>query len=167
MRGAFSVNFSVSHTTSSMIAEGQSTNFANTSVNVRPRLNGSINKTLDFSYEMSYTRSTLCIDKSTANKVNNFEHDLSITVSPASRLTWNVGCEYYDNQITPEQRKHILMLDTDLTWKVSRKIELQASLTNILNKRRYSYTTTDNLSATENIRYMRGRELMLTVFLNK
>ncbi len=60
-----------------------------------------------------------------------------------------------------------MMFDTKLTFKASKRIELSASLTNILNKTQYNYTTYSQLSSFESQRSLRGRQLLLSVTIRK
>ncbi len=57
--------------------------------------------------------------------------------------------------------------DTKLTFQLNKKIELAASLTNILNKRSYNYTTYSQLSSFESRRRLRGRQLLFSITLRK
>ena len=59
------------------------------------------------------------------------------------------------------------MLDTKLTFQLNKKIEIAASLTNILNKRSYNYTTYSQLSSFENRRQLRGRQLLFLLTIRK
>lgn len=59
------------------------------------------------------------------------------------------------------------MLDTKLTFKPSGRIELSASLTNILNKKQYNYTTYSQLSSFESQRSLRGRQLLFSITVRK
>ena len=63
--------------------------------------------------------------------------------------------------------KDIVMLDTRLTYQLNKRIEFAASLTNILNKRSYNYTTYSQLSSFESQRWLRGRELLISISLRK
>ena len=49
----------------------------------------------------------------------------------------------------------------------NKKIEFAASLTNILNKRSYNYTTYSQLSSFESQRQLRGRQLLFSITLRK
>ena len=55
------------------------------------------------------------------------------------------------------------MLDLDLTWSISRRIELEAGLHNLLNNDRRDYTTHGFLSRLVVSRELRGRFLLLTL----
>lgn len=59
------------------------------------------------------------------------------------------------------------MLDTKLTFQLNKRIEFATSLTNILNKRSYNYTTYSQLSSFESQRQLRGRQLLFSITLRK
>ena len=56
-------------------------------------------------------------------------------------MTWTTGGEYYRNQIEADNYKNMFMLDSKLTFNITKRLELSASLTNILNRKEYSYTS--------------------------
>ena len=77
------------------------------------------------------------------------------------------SCEHYRNELTEHQYKNVVMLDTKLTFQLNKRIEFAASLTNILNKRSYNYTTYSQLSSFESRRQLHGRQLLLSLTIRK
>ena len=59
------------------------------------------------------------------------------------------------------------MLDTKLTFNISKRIELSASVTNLFNRKEYSYTSYGTVSQYERSSKLRGREFMLSLYLKK
>ena len=59
------------------------------------------------------------------------------------------------------------MLDTKLTFNISKRLEISASVTNLLNKKSYSYTTYGTLSQFERSSQLRGREFLISIYLKK
>ena len=82
-------------------------------------------------------------------------------------MTWTTGGEYYRNQIEADSYKNMFMLDSKLTFNITKRLELSASLTNILNRKEYSYTSFGTLSQYERSSRLRGREFMISVYLKK
>ena len=95
------------------------------------------------------------------------KNELSLTFIPFSKWQWTVSCEHYRNELTEHQYKNVVMLDTKLTFQLNKRIEFAASLTNILNKRSYNYTTYSQLSSFESQRQLRGRQLLLSLTIRK
>ena len=75
--------------------------------------------------------------------------------------------EHYRNELTAGSYKNAFLLDTKLVYKPNKRIELSAMLNNIFNQRSYNYTTYSQLSSFESQRWLRGRELLLTISLRK
>jgi outer membrane receptor for ferrienterochelin and colicin len=75
--------------------------------------------------------------------------------------------EYYHNELTANRYKDVTLLDTSLLFPLSKKVELKGSLSNVLNKRTYHYTTYSQLSSFQSERRLRGRELLFTITLKK
>ena len=99
--------------------------------------------------------------------LSTMENELSLTFIPHSKWQWTVSGEHYRNEITEHNFKNVVMLDTKLTYRLSKRIELVASLSNILDKRSYNYTTYSQLSSFESQRMLRGRQLMFSITLRK
>lgn len=66
---------------------------------------------------------------------NKFIYSGSMTVTPCSLITWTTGGEFYRNQIEEGHYKKMFILDTKLTFNISKRIEVSASITNLLNKK--------------------------------
>ena len=63
--------------------------------------------------------------------------------------------------------KNTILLDTKLIYKLDKRIELSATLNNILNQRTYNYLIYNQLTSFESKRHLRGRELLITISLRK
>lgn len=57
------------------------------------------------------------------------------------------------------------MLDTKLIFNISNRLEISASVTNLLNRKEYSYTTYGTVSQCERSSQLRGREFMISIYL--
>lgn len=95
------------------------------------------------------------------------KNELNLNFMPHSKWEWRISGEYYRNELTEGMFKNIVMLDTKLVFKPSKRIELSASLTNILNKTQYNYIIYSQLSSVESQRQLRGRQLLLSIVLRK
>lgn len=93
--------------------------------------------------------------------------ELSIIITPHRKWQWTVSAEHYRNELTAHNFKNVLMLDTGISFRLNKRIELAASLTNILNRRSYNYTAYSELSSFESRRQLRGRQFLLSVTLRK
>lgn len=86
---------------------------------------------------------------------------------PHPKWQWHISGEHYRNEITNRNFKNVLLLDTKLIFTLGKRIELSATLSNILNRRTYNYTTYSTTSSFESRRQLRGRELLFTISLRK
>lgn len=59
------------------------------------------------------------------------------------------------------------VVDIPLSFQLNKKIEIAASLTNILNTKSYNYTTYSQLSSFESQRQLRVRQLLLSLTIRK
>lgn len=98
---------------------------------------------------------------------DNLIYSGSVTITPCPLITWTTGGEYYRNQIEEGRYKKMFMLDTKLTFNISKRIEVSASVTNLFNRKEYSYTSYGTVSQYERSSKLRGREFMVSMYLKK
>ena len=81
--------------------------------------------------------------------LSTLRNQLSIIITPHRKWQWTVSAEHYRNELTAHNFKNVLMLDTGISFRLNKRIELASSLTNILNRRSYNYTAYSELSSFE------------------
>ena len=167
MRGSCNVNGSFSRNESHLLSQQQSVNSVSTGWSVGGKINGNPCRWFSFDYRIDYSDSRLTMNGLSESWLSTMENELSLTFIPYRKWQWTVSGEHYRNELTEGIYKEIVMLDTKLTFKPSKRIELSASLTNILNKKQYNYTTYSQLSSFESQRQLRGRQLLLSITLRK
>ena len=99
--------------------------------------------------------------------LSSMENSLLIDIMPHSKWEWRISGEHYRNELTSGTYKNVLMFDTKIVYKMSKRIELSAMLNNILNEKTYNYTTYNQLTSFESQRWLRGRELLISISLRK
>ena len=167
MRGSCNVNGSFSRSESHLLSQQQSVNSVSTGWRVGGKINGNPCRWFSFDYRIDYSDSRLTMNGLSESWLSTMENELSLTFIPHRKLQWTVSGEHYRNELTEHNYKNIVMLDTKLTFQLNKKIEFAASLTNILNKRSYNYTTYSQLSSFESQRQLRGRQLLLSLTIRK
>ena len=167
MRGSCNVNGSFNRNESRLLSQEQFVSTVSTSWSVGGKINGNPCQWLSFDYRMDYSDSRLAMNGKSESWRSTMENELSLTFIPHSKWQWTVSGEHYRNEITEHNFKNVVMLDTKLTYRLSKRIELVASLSNILDKRSYNYTTYSQLSSFESQRMLRGRQLMFSITLRK
>lgn len=99
--------------------------------------------------------------------LGNMENELLLNIMPHRKWEWHISGEHYRNELTSDQFKNVFLLDTKLIYKLNKRLELSASLSNIFNQRTYNYTTYNQLTSFESQRWLRGRELLISISLRK
>ena len=151
----------------SLLSQGFKTDYNNDSFSLSPFVNGNILTLLNWNFRFSWEKSMLKISDMPSRSSNKFIYSGSMTVTPCSLITWTTGGEFYRNQIEEGHYKKMFILDTKLTFNISKRIEVSASITNLLNKKEYSYTSYGTLSKYERSNKLRGREFMISIYLKK
>lgn len=167
MRGSCNVNGSFNRSESHLLSQQQSVQSVGTGWSVGGKINGSPWRWFSFDYTISYSDSRLAMNGKSAPWLSSMTNELSLNFMPHAKWQWQVSGEHYRNELTEGIYKEIVMLDTKLTFKPSKRIELSASLTNILNKKQYNYTTYSQLSSFESQRALCGRQLLFSITIRK
>lgn len=167
VRGSCNVNGSFSRNESHLLSQSQSVNSISRSWSVGGKISGSPCRWLSFDYAIDFSNSQLMMNSVANSWLSQMTNELNLTFIPHRKWQWTVCGEHYRNEITEGTFKNAVIIDTKLTYLLSKKIELSASLTNILDKRSYNYTTYSKLSSFESQRQLRGRQLLFSITLRK
>lgn len=167
MRGSANVNGSFSRHETHLISENSSVNSVGTSWSVGAKINGSPLRWLSFDYRLDWTSSCLAMNGTNTSWLGNIENELLLNIMPHKKWEWHISGEHYRNELTTGQFKNVFLLDTKIIYKLNKRLELSASLSNIFNQRTYNYTTYNQLTSFESQRWLRGRELLISISLRK
>lgn len=167
MRGSCSLNGAFGRNESRLLSQQESVQSVGTDWSVRGKINGSPWRWFSIDYSIGYSENRLTMNGEAAPWLSSMTNELSLNFMPHTKWQWQISGEHYRNELTEGKFKNIVMLDTKLVFKASKLVELSASLTNILDKRHYNYTTYSQLSSFESQRQLRGRQLLFSVSLRK
>lgn len=167
MRGSANINGSFSRNESHLISENTNVNSVGTSWSVGAKINGAPLRWFSFDYRFEWASSRLSMNGTNASWLGNMENELLLNIMPHKKWEWHISGEHYRNELTSDQFKNVFLLDTKLIYKLSKRLELSASLNNIFNQRTYNYTTYNQLTSFESQRWLRGRELLISISLRK
>ena len=167
MRGSMNVNGSFSRNESHLISENKTINNVGTSWSVGGKINGSPLRWLSFDYNIDFSSSRMTMNLVKNSWLGSLENSLLINVMPHSKWEWRISGEHYRNELAAGTYKNVFMLDTKIVFKMSKRVELSAMLNNIFNEKSYNYTTYNQLTSFESQRWLRGRELLISISLRK
>ena len=167
MRGSANVNGSFSRHESHLISENSAVNSVGTSWSVGAKINGAPLRWFSFDYRFEWASSRLSMNGTSASWLGNMENELLLNIMPHKKWEWHISGEHYRNELTSDQFKNVFLLDTKVIYKLNKRMELSATLSNIFNQRTYNYTTYNQLTSFESQRWFRGRELLISISLRK
>ena len=167
MRGSANINGSFSRNESHLISENTNVNSVGTSWSVGAKINGAPLRWFSFDYRFEWASSHMSMNGTNASWLGNMENELLLNIMPHRKWEWHISGEHYRNELTADQFKNVFLLDTKVIYKLSKRLELSASLSNIFNQRTYNYTTYNQLTSFESQRWLRGRELLISISLRK
>ena len=167
MRGSANITGLFSRNESHLISENTNVNSVGTSWSVGAKINGAPLRWLSFDYRFSWASSRMSMNDINASWLGNMENELLLNIMPHKKWEWHISGEHYRNELTAGQFKNVFLLDTKVIYKLSKRLELSTSLSNIFNQRTYNYTTYNQLTSFESQRWLRGRELLISISLRK
>lgn len=167
MRGSANINGSFSRNESHLISENTNVNSVGTSWSVGAKINGAPLRWFSFDYRFEWASSRMSMNGTNASWLGNMENWLLLNIMPHRKWEWHISGEHYRNELTADQFKNVFLLDTKVIFKLNKRLELSASLSNIFNQRTYNYTTYNQLTSFESQRWLRGRELLISISLRK
>lgn len=150
-----------------ILSQGIPTDTRRTSASLSPFINGAISSYFNWDLGFTWDNSAMKISGLSRQNYNDFLYSGSVTLTPCGFLTWTASGEYYRNQTGPDASKNMMMLDTKLTFNLGKRLELSASVTNLLDHRSYSYSSFGSVSRVDRSSMLRGREFMVTIYLKK
>ncbi|WP_304402983.1 carboxypeptidase-like regulatory domain-containing protein, partial [Muribaculum intestinale] len=164
MRGSTNINSSFSRNESHLISENTNVNSVGTSWSVGAKINGAPLRWFSFDYRFEWASSRMSMNGINASWLDNMENELLLNIMPHKKWEWHISGKHYRNELTSDQFKNVFLLDTKLIYKLSKRLELSASLSNIFNQRTYNYTTYNQLTSFESQRWLRG---LISISLRK
>lgn len=132
------------------------------SVSVKPYFRGSLCSWLSANYEASYGFSRLNIGE-VANTTHSFNQKLHATLIPHDSWQLTVGAEHFLTRFPEGNVENLVLMDASAVWRVTGKVRLSVTATNLLNKRQYQYVTYGTLSRTEHSFQIRPRNILISV----
>ena len=167
LRGTFSINGNYVRNNRVMLSEGSLTDYTSDIYLLGGNIYGRIARFFSWQYAVSFQQSYLKIQDSLNQRLNKWEHSLMLTALLGSRWNLQLAGEYYRNEVSEGSYKDMVVADGKLFYRPSSSVELAATVTNLLNKQTYSYTTQSALSSSTYTRLIRGREFLLTIYIKR
>lgn len=167
MRGSANLNGSFSRRESHLISENQAVNSTGTSWSAGLKINGAPLRWLSIDYRIALSSSRLAMNGTKAPRLMNMTNELLLNFIPHPRWEWHISGEHYRNELSADRFKNVMLLDTKVIFRLTKRIELSAMLSNIFNNRTYNYKRYNQLDSYESRRLLRGRELLIAISLRK
>lgn len=167
MRGSANLRGSFSRRESHLLSESMAVNSVSRSWSIGGKINGAPLSWLSFDYRIDFSSTQLAMNGNRASWLGDMENNLLFNIMPHDKWEWHISGEHYRNELADNDYKNVLLLDTKVVYKLTKRLELSASLTNIFNERTYDYKSYNELSTFESRRWLRGREFLITISLRK
>lgn len=166
-RGAIGLKGSFSHQNGSLTSQGLPVEYTLDYLTISPFINGNVSAYMNYSFSLELERDILGFGGMPRQATDNMLCHSTLVFTPCKLITWTTALDYYHNQIDSDSYKDMPMLDSKLSFNVSERIEISASVNNIMNKQQYSYTSYGTMSILERSSSLRGREFLVSFYLKK
>lgn len=150
-----------------MLSERKHTDYANQSISITAKLNGRISEVLNWQYQANFGQNKMEVNQRKVQDLNQSKHIFSVSAFPTKYLQIQVTGEYYRNEVVKDIHKDMMLLDSKVTYNLSRSLELSATLSNVFNKKVYDYTLYNDISSTTYQHHLRGREFLISLYWKK
>ncbi len=167
LRGSFNLKGSFRRSESHLLSQRQSVRSVSKAWTTGAKIDGNISSWLSMDYELEFTANRLEMNGKSKSWLSSVTNEANITITPHELWQIQLRGEHYRNELTEDNFKDMVLFDTIISYSPLKKVEISASLSNLLNKKIYSYRTYSQLSSFESMRHIRGRELAITITLRK
>ncbi len=167
IRGSFNIKGSYSRNGSRMLSQENLINTKSSNWSAGGTISGSPTRCMSFDYSINLAESRLTMNGVDSPWLAQMTNEIGLTFTTYNKWELTVGGEHYRNEVAAGTFKNTVMLDTRVKYQLNKRVELGASLTNILNKRTYDYTVYSQLSSFESHRNLRGRQFLLSITIRK
>lgn len=132
---------------------------------IAPRLEADLFRWLTMKYRLNYAHSILALeDEETETRNISLNQQLSLRFSPSAKVGIEWIAEHYHNKSPNNRTKDFFLTDIILSYKMSSRWEIEILAKNLMNERRYVYTSfTDEASTVSRSYDIRPRNLMMTI----
>ncbi|MDE6268213.1 MAG: carboxypeptidase-like regulatory domain-containing protein [Muribaculaceae bacterium] len=167
MRGSANLYGSFTRNESHLLSGSDAVSSVSTGWSIGGKISGTPVRWMSFDFSINFSNSRLEMNDIKNSWLSGLENSLLINIIPHRKWQWRIMGEHYRNELTSGSYKNVFLLDTKLMYKLGKRLELSAVIGNLLNQRSYNYTTYSQLSSFESQRWLRGRELLISISLRK
>lgn len=164
LHGMAGLNLMYHRNNRTMLSEGEHTDYADQSFNATVRLNGRIGEALNWQYQAGFGLNQMEVSQRMVQNLDQWKHVFSVSAFPIKTLHLQVTGEYYRNEVVKDIHKDMMLLDSKVTYDLSRSLELSATLSNVFNKKVYDYTLYSDICSTTYRHRLRGREFLISIY---
>lgn len=157
-------DLAASTSSASSMRNGTIVPYRQTGANAKPYLRGSVCKWLAINYEAELSSSTLNVVDSRSQSLS-MRHNMFASIIPHEKLCLTLGAEHFTNRMSNNSSASMLLLDASAAFKVSDKLRVSLTATNLCNTTNYRYTTYGSLSRTDHSFALRPRTILLSAQL--
>lgn len=161
LRGQAGVDAQWQTTRLESIQQGEPMPYHLATLTLSPNFNLRLARWFNTEYRLNYRRSVLGIEEQERSVQHAFDQQLQLNFAPTRQLVIRLTGEHYYTQLSSTQRKHLVLVDASLGWKVGERWELTLTATNLLDRDSYTYTLFDGPSRSSYRYAIRPRNLLL------
>lgn len=136
--------------------------FRQLTTGIKPYFKGSILRWMSAVYEVEYGYSRLRFSGEDIGS-HNLHQKLFVTLLPNDEVHFTIGAEHFLTRFPEGNSANLVLIDASAVWKVSDKVRLSLTATNLPGKSRYEYVTYGTLSRSEHVFSIRKRSILASI----
>ena len=132
---------------------------------IGPRIEADLTEKITLHYELNYGKSKLRLEEEgSETNTASLEQSLSLRITPAAKLSILLKGGHYRNRETDSRKRDFFLADAVVSYKLSKRMDMELAATNLLDEREYAYTSfTDEASTVSRSYRIRPRNLLFTL----
>jgi hypothetical protein len=131
-----------------------------------PRIKGTVSKWMTAEYSLLAGLNAMSFTADYAgSSYFSLRQKLDVSFFPVKKIRIHAGAEHYRTRFNDNTADNLLLLDAGAGWRISEKIDLNLSATNLMNDDAYRYSRHETLSETVYSYRIRPRNVIMSVQL--
>ncbi len=134
-----------------------------TSSYIRPSVKAALTRRITADYSLAWTCNVMDAGGAGRSSCHIIKQTLAIAFTPAQNWQAALGAEHYYARFDSAAPASLLLIDVSVSWRISKRAELGAAATNLLNEKQFRYMAYGLMSKTEYTWNIRGCNVLANV----
>ncbi|GHT69367.1 TonB-dependent receptor [Bacteroidia bacterium] len=137
--------------------------YQSNSIFAMPKIKGTILKWISAEYTLLASKNRMNFkDNGFGSSYINLKQKLTVSLFPIKKIQAHIGVEHYHTKFNDQTAENLLLPDAGVRWRLSDKVDISLSASNLMNEGYYRYSRHETLSETTYCYRLRPRNIILS-----